>query len=167
LGVVRILGPSEPLVATTDSKLDALQPLAPSRRVGQRQAAEKGRWLNRAPTGYEMINGTLTPNEMAVHALQKELKDYAANRFEHIARLLAELDFAELWERANARERRSLVEDLIDSVRIFPDTLTVQMVGAPLIIVTLDEVGLHGGITPVVSEARRNSSATLHWRLNA
>ena len=44
-----------------------------------------------------MINGTLTPNEMAVHALQKELKDYAANRFEHIARLLAELDVAELW----------------------------------------------------------------------
>jgi hypothetical protein len=107
-----------------------------------------------------MINGTLTPNEMAVHALQKELKDYAANRFEHIARLLAELDFAELWESANARERRSLVEDLIDSVRIFPDTLTVQMVGAPPIIMTLDEVGLHGGITPVVSEGRRQHSPT-------
>ena len=48
------------------------------------------------PTGYEMINETLALSEM-VHALQKERKDYAANRFEHIARLLVELDVAELW----------------------------------------------------------------------
>jgi hypothetical protein len=34
-------------------------------RMGQRQAAEQGRWLNRAPTGYDMINGKLVPNEMA------------------------------------------------------------------------------------------------------
>lgn len=33
--------------------------------MGQRQAAERGRWQNRAPTGYEMINGELVPNEMA------------------------------------------------------------------------------------------------------
>jgi hypothetical protein len=48
------------------------------------------------PTGYEMINETLALSEM-VHALQKQRKDYAANRFEHIARLLVELDAAELW----------------------------------------------------------------------
>ncbi|HQU00704.1 MAG TPA: recombinase family protein, partial [Acidimicrobiales bacterium] len=34
-------------------------------RMGQRQAAEQGRWLNRAPTGYDMINGKLVPNDMA------------------------------------------------------------------------------------------------------
>jgi DNA invertase Pin-like site-specific DNA recombinase len=34
-------------------------------RMGQRQAAEQGRWLNRAPTGYDMINGHLVPNDMA------------------------------------------------------------------------------------------------------
>jgi NifU-like protein involved in Fe-S cluster formation len=34
-------------------------------RMGQRQAAEQGRWLNRAPTGYDMINGQLVANHMA------------------------------------------------------------------------------------------------------
>ena len=35
-------------------------------KMGNRQAiAEKGRWLNRAPTGYDMVNGFLQPNEDA------------------------------------------------------------------------------------------------------
>lgn len=33
--------------------------------MGMRQAAEQGRWPNRAPTGYDMVNGDLVPNEMA------------------------------------------------------------------------------------------------------
>jgi DNA invertase Pin-like site-specific DNA recombinase len=34
-------------------------------RMGERQAAERGRWQNHPPTGYDMINGELVPNEMA------------------------------------------------------------------------------------------------------
>ena len=34
-------------------------------RMGQLQAFENGRWLNRAPTGYFMVNGYLEPNEKA------------------------------------------------------------------------------------------------------
>lgn len=34
--------------------------------MGQRQAHEQGRWLNRAPTGYDMINGSLIANESGV-----------------------------------------------------------------------------------------------------
>jgi len=34
-------------------------------RMGMEQAARKGRWLNRAPTGYDMVNGELVPNEVA------------------------------------------------------------------------------------------------------
>ncbi len=34
-------------------------------RLGITEAINKGRWLNRAPTGYDMINGELKPNEMA------------------------------------------------------------------------------------------------------
>jgi len=34
-------------------------------KMGQRQAAEKGRWQNHAPTGYDMVNGELVPNDMA------------------------------------------------------------------------------------------------------
>ncbi|MGP0029761.1 MAG: recombinase family protein, partial [Acidimicrobiales bacterium] len=33
--------------------------------MGNRQAVEQGRWLNRAPTGYDMVDGFLVPNEMA------------------------------------------------------------------------------------------------------
>jgi len=35
-------------------------------RMGQDQAAQKGRWTNHAPTGYEMVNGELRPNEQAI-----------------------------------------------------------------------------------------------------
>jgi site-specific DNA recombinase len=34
-------------------------------KMGQRQAAERGRWQNHAPTGYDMVNHALVPNEMA------------------------------------------------------------------------------------------------------
>ena len=33
--------------------------------MGSRQAFEQGQWLNRAPTGYDMINGKLVADEMA------------------------------------------------------------------------------------------------------
>ncbi len=51
--------------------------------MGMRQAAEKGRWLNRAPTGYDMVNGELVPNELAplvvrVFELRAEGKSYLA-----------------------------------------------------------------------------------------
>jgi len=34
-------------------------------KMGMEQAARGGRWLNRAPTGYDMVNGELMPNEQA------------------------------------------------------------------------------------------------------
>jgi hypothetical protein len=33
--------------------------------MGMEQAVRQGRWINRAPTGYDMINGYLEPNSMA------------------------------------------------------------------------------------------------------
>ena len=54
-------------------------------RMGQRQAAEQGRWLNRAPTGYDMLNGKLVPNEMAplvkrIFALRAAGASYPSSR---------------------------------------------------------------------------------------
>jgi hypothetical protein len=43
--------------------------------------------------------------------------------------------------------------------------MTVQIVGAPPILVTPQEVGSNQGCKPVVSKARRLRNATLHWRL--
>ena len=34
-------------------------------KMGQRQAVESGRWINRAPTGYTMVNKFLQPNDKA------------------------------------------------------------------------------------------------------
>ncbi len=34
-------------------------------KMGQLQAAQQGRWQNHAPTGYDMVNGELVPNDKA------------------------------------------------------------------------------------------------------
>ena len=61
-----------------------------------------------------------------------------------------------IWVEATLAERQILIEDLVDSVRFYPDRLTVEVVGAPPILVTLKEVGLHTGTRSMVSETRRN-----------
>jgi hypothetical protein len=70
------------------------------------------------------------------------------------------MDLDALWEEASLAERKILIEDLVDSVNIFPDRLTVQVAGAPPILVTLQEVGLNQGCKPVVS-ARRETQRPL------
>jgi site-specific DNA recombinase len=50
-------------------------------KMGRRQAAESGRWQNHPPTGYDMVNGYLEPNEMAplvrrIFALRAEGSSY-------------------------------------------------------------------------------------------
>jgi hypothetical protein len=66
----------------------------------------------------------------------------------HVAVLLNGMDLDALWEEASLSERKILIEDLVDSVNIFPDGLTVQVAGAPPILVTLQEVGLNQGCKP-------------------
>jgi len=65
-----------------------------------------------------------------------------------------------IWVEATLAERQILIEDLVDSVRFYPDRLTVEVVGAPPILVTLKEVGLHTGTRSMVSETRRQQSPT-------
>jgi hypothetical protein len=68
------------------------------------------------------------------------------------------LDLDSIWEEATLAEHRILIEDLVDSVHFYPDRLTVQVTGAPPILVTLKEAGLHTGTSPMVSESRREPS---------
>ena len=80
-------------------------------------------------------------------------RDELAERFEEVAALLANLDLEAVWQEGTAAERRVLVEELIDSVVIFPDHLQVQVNGAPPLLVTLAEVGLRDpGTRSCVSE---------------
>lgn len=76
-----------------------------------------------------------------------------AQRFEEVAELLPAVGFSELWEEATERERRRLVEDMLDAVYVHPDHLRVVHVGAPPLRVELAEVGLRPvGMGPLVSE---------------
>ena len=63
-------------------------------------------------------------------------------RFEEVARVLANLDMDEVWAEANERERRVLIENLVEFIKVFPDHLEVKVIGSPAIIVLLSEVGL-------------------------
>ena len=77
-----------------------------------------------------------------------------AQRFEEVAELLSSVGFPELWEEATERERRTLVEDMLDAVYVHPDHLRVVPEGAPPLRVELAEVGLRPpvGMGPLVSE---------------
>jgi hypothetical protein len=60
-----------------------------------------------------------------------------------VSEVLAALNFEELWDVASVVDRRILIEDLVDSVNIFPDHLTVRNDGASPTLVSLQEVGLN------------------------
>jgi hypothetical protein len=99
-----------------------------------------------------------------IKSLQKEAEDFereqrireeAVDKFDEVAALLDAMDVERIWDAATVSERRTLVEDLVDSVCLYPDRITVQVAGAPPFTVALDEVGLTQGCKPAVSEARR------------
>lgn len=84
----------------------------------------------------------------------------ALDKFDRVAELLANFAAQRIWNTVAATERWTLVKDLVDSVCIYPDRLTVQVAGAPPFNVALDEVGLKKGGVTVVSEGRRAQSPT-------
>lgn len=104
-------------------------------------------------------------DELPVIEHERNLRDIATSRFDQLTDLLADLDLERLWETATATEQRTLVEDLVDTVPIYPDKLPVQIEGSSAVRVTLGEVGLAPGCKPVVSEGRSRRLATTHRRL--
>jgi hypothetical protein len=71
------------------------------------------------------------------------------------------MDVERLWAEATDLERRVIVEELLESVTMYPDHLEVTVSGVPRLKVTLEEVGLTGGGSFVVSEGRAAQSAPL------
>jgi len=63
-------------------------------------------------------------------------------RFEEVAALLSTLDMETLWEAAEDHERRVIIENMLESVTVFPDRLEVKVAGSPAIHVLYSEVGL-------------------------
>jgi len=101
------------------------------------------------------IDGLETDQAEAIETVQRH--NALADAFEQAAALLRDpaFDFETIWDHANDKERRVLVEELIETVTIYADRLEVTVTGAPPLLVTLDEVGLRSpGTGTVVSEGR-------------
>lgn len=47
-----------------------------------------------------------------------------------------------MWAKAEDEERRVLVEELVESITVYPDHLEVKVTGAPVLNVLYGEVGL-------------------------
>jgi site-specific DNA recombinase len=80
--------------------------------------------------------------QIAIDDDAERLKTELEVRFEEVARILADLDMEVVWAEADQRERRILVENLVECVKVFPDHLEVKVAGSPWINVLLWEVGL-------------------------
>ena len=76
--------------------------------------------------------------EMSAEAARNDLE----LRFEQVATLLRDLDIDRIWASATEDERRVLIEELVESVTVFPDHLEVKVNGAPPLNVLYDEVGM-------------------------
>jgi site-specific DNA recombinase len=63
-------------------------------------------------------------------------------QFEEVAAQLKDVRFEEVWVNADTQDRRILVEELLDSIAIFPDHLEVSVTNTPPLIVRYQEVGL-------------------------
>ncbi len=101
----------------------------------------------------------------AVESLKEATRhDHLAEQFEQAAAMLRQLNTTAIWEAANDRERRTLINEIIESVIIHPDRLQVAIHGAPPLTVTLEEVGLRTqpGTRIGVSEDRVESSQRLN-----
>ena len=68
--------------------------------------------------------------------------DEIAERFEQVLQVLAELDLERVWTEADDKERRVLIDELLDRIIVYPDHLEVVVHGVPKINVLLSEVGL-------------------------
>jgi site-specific DNA recombinase len=87
--------------------------------------------------------------QLALEGHEERLKTDLEVRFEEVARILADLDMESIWAEANERERRVLVENLLEWIKVFPDHLEVKVMGSPQINVLYSEVGLRVPETPL------------------
>ena len=73
---------------------------------------------------------------------QRESARARLEEFESWLAAISDVDFAEAWEVASEKERRVLVDELVESVTVHPDRLEVKVANAPSITVLFGEVGL-------------------------
>ena len=80
--------------------------------------------------------------QVSLAAKEKASEDDLEARFTRVAAILQELDLDRIWATATVDERRVLVEELLESITVFPDHLEVKVNGAPALNILYGEVGL-------------------------
>lgn len=86
------------------------------------------------------INAIEAEATSTLRAVQQ--RSMLADQFDRVAEMLRTMDTDAIWNAANDRERRLLVNEIIDAVIVHPDRLQVAVNGAPPITVAFGEVGL-------------------------
>lgn len=80
--------------------------------------------------------------QAALEEATKTVQNDLELRFEQVATILRDLDIDQVWDSADNDERRVLVEELVEWIKVFPDHLEVKVNGAPILNVLYGEVGL-------------------------
>ena len=91
--------------------------------------------------------------EAAASLKEVNQRSMLAEQFEQVAILLRTMDTDAIWNAANERERKLLVNEIIEAVIIHPDRLQVAINGAPLLTIAFSEVGLRETKRPPLGAA--------------
>ncbi|MHB2029622.1 MAG: hypothetical protein ACYCPT_12515 [Acidimicrobiales bacterium] len=76
-------------------------------------------------------------------ALEKTVaRDELAVKFDQIVEIIRNLNIDEIWTTATEDERRVLIEELVESVTVFPSHFEISVYGAPTLKVLPGEVGM-------------------------
>jgi hypothetical protein len=73
---------------------------------------------------------------------EPEPTDESLDQFDAVVSMLAELDWDVIWDAATDAERRTLLDEFLVRLDVFPDHLEVDIRGAGKLNVALHEVGL-------------------------
>jgi hypothetical protein len=75
-------------------------------------------------------------------SVEPEPTDENLDQFDAVITMLSELDWDVLWDAATDTERRTLLDEFLVRLDVFPDHLEVEIRGAGKLNVALHEVGL-------------------------
>ncbi len=81
-------------------------------------------------------------HQEALSQAESHLKDDLEQKFEEVVSMLASLDIEQIFEAATHQEKKVLVENLLEWIKVFPDYLEVKIQGCPAIKIRPSEVGL-------------------------
>lgn len=125
--------PAATLAKLTEKRRKLLE-LYYAEKISPDLFTEEEQRINRSIEAVKEQAGTVRAHERR--------SDGLAEQFEKVVGVLRNLDVDRLWAEATDAERRVLIEEMVESIEMFPDHIEVKVAGAPRLNVLLKEVGL-------------------------